>query len=123
MRWRRGSQVTRARPAELPGIALAALASIGLGVVIGPEAPLIALGDGLAFLVVWLGKRRDVRVKTVTVVVATGSFAAISTLLGSPLAGRVGDRIGLGVLRADIPTHPPDAQPGAGETPPHAQVR
>jgi H+/Cl- antiporter ClcA len=35
-----------ARPADLPGIALAAVASIGLGAVIGPEAPLIALGGG-----------------------------------------------------------------------------
>src|SRR3954468_23916707 len=30
-------------PRELPGIMLAALATIGLGVVLGPEAPLIAL--------------------------------------------------------------------------------
>jgi H+/Cl- antiporter ClcA len=75
-----------ARPAELPGIALAALASIGLGAVIGPEAPLIALGGGLAFLAVWLAKR-DLPDKAGTVVAATGSFAAISTLLGSPLAG------------------------------------
>ncbi len=76
-----------AKPAELPGITIAALASIGLGVVIGPEAPLIALGGGLAFLCVWLLKRHNVPAHTGTVVAATGSFAAISTLLGSPLAG------------------------------------
>jgi H+/Cl- antiporter ClcA len=35
---------------ELPGIFLAALASLGLGVVVGPEAPVIALGGGLAVL-------------------------------------------------------------------------
>src|SRR5262249_54126284 len=75
-----------ARPAELPGIAIAAVASIGLGVVVGPEAPLVALGGGLAYLAIWF-RRRDVPDKAGTVVAATGSFAAISTLLGSPLAG------------------------------------
>ena len=34
------------KPVELPGVLLAALASLGLGVVLGPEAPLIALGGG-----------------------------------------------------------------------------
>ena len=75
-----------ALPAELPGIALAALASLSLGAVIGPEAPLIALGGGLAVLAVKLA-RRDVPASTAAVIAATGSFAALSTLLGSPLAG------------------------------------
>ena len=35
----------------LAGIALAAVVSLGLGVVLGPEAPLIALGGGLAAMV------------------------------------------------------------------------
>jgi H+/Cl- antiporter ClcA len=74
-----------ARPATLPGIAIAALASIGLGAVVGPEGPLVALGGGLAYLAVWLAKR-DVPAQAGAVVAATGSFAAISTLLGSPLA-------------------------------------
>ena len=39
---------------ELPGILLAAVASLGLGVVVGPEAPVIALGGGLAVLAVKL---------------------------------------------------------------------
>ena len=34
--------------AWIPGIALAALAGLALGAVIGPEAPLIALGGGVA---------------------------------------------------------------------------
>jgi H+/Cl- antiporter ClcA len=75
-----------AQPTELPGIVLAALVSLGLGVVIGPEAPLIAIGGGLAFLAVKLAKR-DVPATAGAVVAAAGSFAAISTLLGSPLAG------------------------------------
>ena len=65
---------------------LAALASVGLGAVVGPEAPLIALGGGLAYLAVRLAGR-DLPPRAVAVVAATGSFAAISTLLGSPLAG------------------------------------
>jgi H+/Cl- antiporter ClcA len=75
-----------AMPSALPGILLAALAGIGLGAVIGPEAPLIALGGGLAYAAVRLGKR-DVPAQTAAVVAATGSFAAISTLFGTPLAG------------------------------------
>jgi H+/Cl- antiporter ClcA len=71
---------------ELPGIALAALATLGFGAVLGPEAPLIALGGGLAVLAVSRAKAASApQVKMV--VGAAGSFAAISTLLGSPLAG------------------------------------
>jgi H+/Cl- antiporter ClcA len=73
-------------PVELPGVVLAALASIGLGVVLGPEAPLIALGGGLAGRAVHLA-RRDAPAQATAVVAAAGSFAAISTLLGSPLLG------------------------------------
>src|SRR4051812_12233689 len=71
---------------DLPGIFLAAVASIGLGAVVGPEMPLIALGGGLAYLAVSLG-RQDVPPQAAAVVTATGSFAAISTLFGTPLAG------------------------------------
>ncbi len=73
-------------PIELPGIVLAAFATLCLGVVLGPEAPLIALGGGLGVVAVRLVKR-DTPARTQTVVAAAGSFAAISTLLGSPLTG------------------------------------
>jgi H+/Cl- antiporter ClcA len=72
-------------PIELPGVILAALATLALGVVLGPEAPLIAIGGGLAVCAVRLAKR-DAPARTTTVVAAAGSFAAISTLFGSPLA-------------------------------------
>jgi H+/Cl- antiporter ClcA len=71
---------------ELPGIVFAALATLSLGVILGPEAPLIALGGGLGVYAVRLLKR-DAPDRTRTVVAAAGSFAAISTLLGSPLLG------------------------------------
>jgi H+/Cl- antiporter ClcA len=75
-------------PAPLPllGIALAALASLGLGAVVGPEAPLIAIGGGLAAAAMRLA-RREVPAQALALVAATGSFAAISALFGSPLAG------------------------------------
>jgi H+/Cl- antiporter ClcA len=73
-------------PVELPGVVLAAFATLSLGVVLGPEAPMIALGGGLGVLAVRLVKR-DAPPRTATVVAAAGSFAAISTLLGSPLLG------------------------------------
>jgi H+/Cl- antiporter ClcA len=73
-------------PVELPGVLLAALATLSLGVVLGPEAPMIALGGGLGVLAVRLVKK-DAPPRTATVVAAAGSFAAISTLLGSPLVG------------------------------------
>src|SRR3954463_16109620 len=34
-------------PIQLPGVVLAALATVGLGLVLGPEAPLLALAGGL----------------------------------------------------------------------------
>ncbi|MFD5141010.1 chloride channel protein [Streptomyces sp. NPDC058378] len=72
--------------AELPGIALAALTSLALGAVLGPEAPLIALGGGLAVYAVRL-VRPGIEPNAAAMVGAAGSFAAVSTLLGSPLLG------------------------------------
>jgi H+/Cl- antiporter ClcA len=71
---------------ELPGVVLAALTTLGLGAVLGPEAPLIAIGGGLAALTVRLAKK-DAPPMALTVMAAAGSFAAISTLLGSPVLG------------------------------------
>jgi H+/Cl- antiporter ClcA len=75
-----------APPAALPGIALAAFVTLGLGGVLGPEAPLIAIGGGIAALAVHLVKK-DAPAQATVVIGAAGSFAAISTLLGSPILG------------------------------------
>ncbi|MGZ4617492.1 MAG: chloride channel protein [Frankiaceae bacterium] len=75
-----------AKPIDLPGIFFAALATLGLGAVLGPEAPLIALGGGLAVVAVRLAKRNAPQ-QALLVLAAAGSFAAVSTLLGSPLLG------------------------------------
>jgi H+/Cl- antiporter ClcA len=72
----------------VPGIALAALATLGLGLVLGPEAPLIALGAGLAVFAVNLAKR-DAPPQLLMVLAAAGSFAAISVIFGSPIVAAV----------------------------------
>ncbi|MET7991061.1 alpha/beta fold hydrolase [Amycolatopsis sp. NPDC005232] len=73
-------------PSQLPGVLLAALATLGLGAVLGPEAPLIALGAGLGVCAVRLARPHAPK-QVGAVVAATGSFAAISALLGSPILG------------------------------------
>jgi len=75
-------------PVQLPGVILAALASIGLGLVLGPEAPLIGLGTGLALFAVTLSKK-DVPDQAKMVLAAAASFAALSTIFGSPIIGAV----------------------------------
>jgi H+/Cl- antiporter ClcA len=75
-------------PIELPGVLLAALAAIGLGIVLGPEAPLIAMGGALGFLVIRL-VRRDAPPQVTQLVAASGTFAAVSFLFGSPLIAAV----------------------------------
>ena len=73
-------------PITLPGIVIAAFVTLICGAVLGPEAPLIAIGSGLGVLAMRLLKR-DAPERAVMVIGAAGSFAAVSTLLGSPLVG------------------------------------
>ena len=74
------------RPIDLGGVMLAAVATIGLGGVLGPEAPLIALGAGVGAFAV--GRvRADPPEDLTALVAAAGSFAAISFIFGSPLIG------------------------------------
>jgi H+/Cl- antiporter ClcA len=65
-----------------PGVALAAFGTLCFGAILGPEAPLIALGSvaGLAVTrFTALGEREQMVVGT------AGSFSAISALFGGPL--------------------------------------
>src|SRR5215212_1593640 len=73
-------------PVQLPGIIIAALVTLACGAVLGPEAPLIAIGSGLGVLAVVLVKR-DAPPTAALVIGVAGSFAAVSTLLGSPIVG------------------------------------
>ena len=83
-----GIKAGTAQPAELPGILLAALATLGLGLVLGPEAPLIALGGGLAVLAVRRVKK-DTPDQVMAVLAASAAFAAIATIFGSPVIGAI----------------------------------
>jgi H+/Cl- antiporter ClcA len=76
------------QPVELPGILLAATATLGLGLVLGPEAPLIALGMGLGVLSIRL-VRKDSPDQALALMAAAGSFAAVSAIFGSPVIGAV----------------------------------
>ena len=75
-------------PIDLPGVLLAAVATLSLGLVLGPEAPLIALGTGLGILTTRL-VRRDSPPQALTLMAAAGSFAAVAAIFGSPVIGAV----------------------------------
>jgi H+/Cl- antiporter ClcA len=75
-------------PVQLPGVLVAGLAGIGSGIVLGPEAPLMALGPGLAVLAITL-VRRDTPPNVLQIVGASGAFAALSFLFVSPLVAAV----------------------------------
>ena len=65
-----------------PGVALAALGTLSFGAVLGPEAPIVALGS-----VVGLAAARAASVgrKGSAVLSSAGEFSAISALFGGPL--------------------------------------
>jgi H+/Cl- antiporter ClcA len=70
------------QPSALPGVALAALATLPFGAVLGPEAPLVAIGSGLGL---WLGHRFRLTGQLAPLAAAAGLFASISALFGNPL--------------------------------------
>ena len=81
--------------AYVPGVVLAAIGSLGFGLVLGPEMPVVALGSAVGVLVngvVKLGPQER------QVVANAGSFSAISALFGGPLvAGMLLVESGLGL--------------------------
>jgi H+/Cl- antiporter ClcA len=79
-----GLNAAATEPIELPGVLLAAFATLGLGIVLGPEAPLIASGGGLGILTIRMA-RRGATDDVVTLMAASGAFAAISFIFESPL--------------------------------------
>ena len=83
-----GLKASPTQPVDLPGVLLAAIASIGLGLVVGPEAPLIALGGGLGFLMV-RAIRPDAPPELGTLLATSATFAAVSFLFGSPIIAAV----------------------------------
>ncbi|MGX2993323.1 chloride channel protein [Streptomyces sp. JNUCC 64] len=84
----RGLSGKATAPSALPGVVLAGVASLAFGAVLGPEAPLMAIGSGLALLAV-RSARRERAPRLVAVLGAAGSATAISTVFGSPLVAAV----------------------------------
>jgi H+/Cl- antiporter ClcA len=73
-------------PGHAGSIALAALATLGFGLVLGPEAPLIALGTIVGIAV---ADRAGITAQARTLVGASGASGALSTLFGGPLVAGV----------------------------------
>ena len=76
------------QPIEVPGVVVAGLVSISLGAVLGPEAPLIAIGGGLGLYAASL-LRGDTPPQVAELLGASATFAAVSFLFGSPLIAAV----------------------------------
>ncbi len=90
------------QPNELPGIVLAGFATIALGLVLGPEAPLLALGGGLGVFAIRTA-RRDAPLQAQTLLAAAGSFAAMSFIFEQPLIAAVILLEALGLDRRTLP--------------------
>lgn len=85
-------------PVAAGSVALAALAGLGFGVVLGPEAPLMTLGGIVG---VWLTSWTGVTGRARGLLGVSGASGAISTLFGGPLvAGIMLLEAGAGALAA-----------------------
>ena len=87
--------------AHAPGIALAAIGTLAFGAVLGPEAPLIALGSVVGVAAARFASADAAGEKVLS---TAGSFSAISALFGGPLvAGMLLLEAGVGLGSALIP--------------------
>lgn len=77
-----GLSMSPLRPIELTSILPAAIATLALGIVLGPEAPLISLGLGLGVIAAHLVRLAGTEVQLLGV---AGAFAAVAALFGGPL--------------------------------------
>jgi H+/Cl- antiporter ClcA len=77
-----GVSASPVQPSAIPGVLLAALASLPLGAVLGPEAPLVALGSALGL---WFARAFRLSGQLAPLAGAAGLFASIAALFGNPL--------------------------------------
>ena len=90
-----------------PGVALAAFGTLAFGGVLGPEAPLIALGSAVGMIFVG---RLKLSGPAETVLSTSGSFSAVSALFGGPVvAGALLLEAGVAAGSAIIPVLLPGA--------------
>jgi len=78
----KGFSPSPVQPDAILGVVLAALATLAFGAVLGPEAPLIALGSALGL---WFAKIFKLTGKLAPLAGAAGLFAAVGALFGNPL--------------------------------------
>ncbi len=84
-----------------PGVALAAIGTLAFGAVLGPEAPLIALGSVAGMAITPFVKLEE---RGRSVLATAGSFSAVSALFGGPIvAGMLLIEAGIGMGSALIP--------------------
>jgi H+/Cl- antiporter ClcA len=76
------------RPIDLPGVLLAGLATLGLGLVLGPSSPVIAIGAGLGLFVLNQVKK-DAPQQVRMVIAAAGSCASFAMVFRSPLISTI----------------------------------
>jgi H+/Cl- antiporter ClcA len=70
----------------VPGIVTAALGTLGFGLVLGPEAPVMAVGSAVGLIVPAIARTGE---REASVLSMAGVFSAISTLFGGPLVAGV----------------------------------
>lgn len=81
-----GISLTPTPPVAAIGVALAALGTLSFGAVLGPEAPLIALGAAVGMAAAPLMRASE---RESAVLGTAGSFSAISALFGGPIVAGV----------------------------------
>ncbi len=79
---REGMSLHPATPLELPSILVAAVASLSFGLVLGPEAPLLALGLCFGGVAAHFARAEQAHAQDL---VLAGAFAAIAVILGGPI--------------------------------------
>jgi H+/Cl- antiporter ClcA len=100
-----GLSTTPTPPRYVPGVALAALGTLGFGAVLGPEAPVIALGSAVGVAVTHF--YRAAGPQGTMILSNAGSFSAISALFGGPIvAGMLLVEGGVGIGAALLPRAP-----------------
>jgi len=98
-----GLKASPTQPIALPSVILAGIATIGLGLVLGPEAPLMALGGGLGLLAIHI-VRPGASDEVGQVLAASSTLAALAFLFGSPIIAAlvVIEAAGLGGSRLPV---------------------
>src|SRR5689334_17635426 len=71
---------------HVPGIFVAAFGTLAFGAVLGPEAPIIALGGAVGIAIAWFVRVGEQARK---VLASAGMFSAVSALFGGPIVAGV----------------------------------